>query len=518
MIIPTNRQAIRADHHDYVYKNQMAKFRALVEDVKARAVLGQPVLVGTIAVENSEILSQMFSHAGIKHSVLNAKQHDREALIVAEAGKKGSVTIATNMAGRGTDIKLGGTDATVEQKEEILALGGLAVIGSERHESRRIDNQLRGRSGRQGEKGESRFYVALDDDLMRIFGGERVAGLMDRLGIDENMPIEHGLVSRSIESAQKKVEGYNFDTRKHLVEYDDVMNRQREVVYGLRRQILMTAQVSTEAVEAPVEETPAEQIAVFEDQLGKDQFSDFLHVVTHQPDLQHIILFLLWREIDDLAHQFVHLHTGGEWDAEDLLKEFHTIIPYDTASLERIAAEIEELTEVSEISEKLYAIALSALKSKETELTPDIMRQAERVVLLRTIDRLWVNHLDVMGDLREGIGLQGYGQKDPLIEYKAQGFRMFRELMAVIQSNVVKTIYRIGLKITGQTAQTNAYKNVQEHGAELKSGFAQAKGASSGKEGARKPVVHQEETVGRNDPCPCGSGKKYKKCHGAHLV
>jgi len=522
MVIPTNREAIRVDHHDYVYKNQKAKFRALVEDVKERNKRGQPVLVGTIAVENSEVLSQLFTQAGIRHAVLNAKQHDREALVVAEAGKKGSVTIATNMAGRGTDIKLGGTDATVDEKLEILSLGGLAVIGSERHESRRIDNQLRGRSGRQGEKGESRFYVALDDDLMRIFGGERVSGLMDRLGIDEDMPIEHGLVSRSIESAQKKVEGYNFDTRKHLVEYDDVMNRQREVVYGLRRQILMKAGEKTEPSPAsdsvpPIEEetSPAEQIDAFSEQMGKGQFSDFLHVVTHQKDLQHIIRFLLWREIEGIVSNHVQMFTGGEWDSSELLKEFHTIIPYDVASLERIKTEVQLHKEVAEISEKFYSIALSALKSKEVELSPEIMRQAERVVLLRTIDRLWVNHLDVMGDLREGIGLQGYGQKDPLIEYKAQGFRMFQELMAVIQSNVVKTIYRIGLKTSGQTSQTAAYRNVTEQKAELKSGFADVRSAKSGKEGTRQPVKNTE-TVGRNDPCPCGSGRKYKKCHGAN--
>ncbi len=528
--IPTHHPVIRQDENDLIYKNRASKFRAIAQDVKARHKKGQPVLVGTIAVELSEVLSDLFKREGIPHSVLNAKQHDREALIVAEAGKKGAVTIATNMAGRGTDIKLGGIEASAELKQEIIALGGLYVIGSERHEARRIDNQLRGRSGRQGEPGESRFFVALDDDLMRIFGGDRVSKLMTSLGIDEDTPIENGLVSRSIEGAQKRVEGYNFDTRKHLVEYDDVMNKQREVIYGLRRQILKTASGSVEKrvdedgieVAPPValpELKSADLIDSFIEQLEKDNFADYLYVLTHQPNLSHIILFMLFRALHDLAVKYEATRVGTEWETTGLINELRAIIPFGPDNLEALQNDLSLSMDAEDLRGKLFNLALSAYQAKDQQLG-ELMRQAERVVLLRTIDQLWVNHLDVMDDLRQGIGLRGYGQQDPLVVYKAEAFQMFQGVVENIQDAVVKSIYRIGIRVNETVEKPQqAFKNVQEHGGELKSSFNEARQATSGKEETRKPIEKKGEyvNVGRNDPCPCGSGKKFKKCHGQNL-
>ena len=520
LTIPTNQPVIRKDQQDYIYKNKQAKFKAIVQDVKSRSQAGQPVLVGTVAVESSEELSNLFTRSGIKHSVLNAKFHEKESNIIADAGKRGAVTIATNMAGRGTDIKLGGSAATPEQKQEIIDLGGLAVIGSERHESRRIDNQLRGRSGRQGEPGESRFYVALDDDLMRIFGGERVAGLMERLGVEEDVPLEHGLVSKSIESAQKKVEGHNFDIRKHLVEYDDVMNKQRELVYKLRRLILQIADSpqtdEQKQADSSLDLKADDLIAKLQDQLQDGKFSEYLKALVDQPSLVLVILLMIWQEIESLCRSYLPFEDLKEVDYDPLLREFKAIIPYNDASLDAIKRDLESKKSRLEIRDFIFEIALKAYQIRETDLGHEIMRQAERVVLLRTIDKLWMSHLDVMADLREGIGLRGYGQRDPLVEYKQEGFRLFQGLIASMQSNIVKTIYRIGVRIQGEAErQSAAFRNIKEQGARLQSSFAEARQASSGKQQANQPV-RVKQKVGRNDPCPCGSGKKYKKCCGAN--
>jgi len=520
--IPTHHPLQRIDQNDFIYRNQEAKYRAIVNEIKERHEAGQPVLVGTIAVETSELIAQKLQQAGIRHNVLNAKQHERESLIVAEAGKRGAVTIATNMAGRGTDIKLGGSSATPEEKQEILDLGGLYVIGSERHESRRIDNQLRGRSGRQGEPGESRFFVALDDDLMRIFGGERVGNMMQRLGIEDDMPIENKIISNAIENAQKKVEGHNFDIRKHLVKYDDVMNRQREVIYNMRHQVLVRSSSPVTEETEPAETIPlpgaSSLLEQFQEQLGEGKFAKFLQAIKEQPDLAHLFLLLMYREIRSVTETFLATTmVGDDWDAKGLIQEFRAILPLDDESVARLSTDLAKHLDTEPIVERLFSVARQGYDLKEEELSPPVMRQAERAILLRTIDRLWVSHLDLMDDLRQGIGLRGYGQRDPLVEYKAEGFRLFSQLLDNIQTTVCKTIFRVGLRVQQQVgSQGDHYRNVKTQGGELESGFRHAQRARSGKEDKPKPIENKGKfaDVGRNDLCPCGSGKKFKKCHG----
>ena len=445
--IPTNREMIRDDAGDQIFKTEPGKFAAVVNEIEHMRSVGRPVLVGTTSIEKSEELSQMLERKGVQHSVLNAKQHEREAAIVVEAGKRGAVTIATNMAGRGTDIQL---------EEGVAEIGGLHIIGTERHESRRIDNQLRGRAGRQGDPGSSRFFVSLEDELMRRFGSERIGGLMNRLGMEEDQPIEHRMISKSIESAQTKVEGHNFDRRKHVVEYDDVMNRHREVIYGDRRKI-----VAGEDVHEKIQELIAAEV-------------EFL-VDTHSDEKEQAI---------DL---------GGLLEAYDAIIAGRTI---QEAALDGLDRE--------ELVDRLIQEADSGLAEVAARFPgDDTMAKVERHVLLMVIDKLWVDHLTAMDDLRQGVGLQAYGQKDPLVVYKTEGYRMYAQLLQNIQHDVVRSIYRAQPAAAQQPLRTRITETeVSTNSAADTSNSAQRKTTK----------------VRPNAPCPCGSGKKYKHCHGAPVA
>jgi preprotein translocase subunit SecA len=484
-VIPTNRPMTRDDRADLIYKTEREKFDAIVEDISERNEQGQPVLVGTVSIEKSERLSAALKKRGISHVVLNAKQHERESEIVAQAGRKGSVTIATNMAGRGTDIILGGNPefaaaartAEIEDEnekkrieseihenwkgehEEVVDAGGLYIIGTERHESRRIDNQLRGRSGRQGDPGASRFYLSLEDDLMRIFIGEKVAVMMDRFGMEEGVPIEHRMVSRSIEKAQKQVEGRNFEMRKHLLEYDDVMNKQREAIYSLRRDILHGREGREYVVGAG------------------EEILEFL-VDTHLPE----------REGKD-----------SEWNEAELNAELFNFFALDAGSA---GIDLKEASR-DDIREGLLQAIRTKFEEKETQLGAEVMALHIRYLLLQVIDQQWKDHLLMLDHLKEGIGLRGYGQRNPLIEYKKESFELFREMMERIQDRVVQFVWKAEL-----TADTQARRQVA---APPRQDFSY----SAPPKEAPQPVRRQGKKVGRNDPCPCGSGKKYKKCHGA---
>jgi len=485
VVVPTNKPMIRKDYPDVVYRTEREKFNAIIEEILERNAEGQPILVGTVSIEKSEKLSALLKKKKIPHVVLNAKHHEREAEIVAQAGRKGAVTIATNMAGRGTDIVLGGNPEMLaegelsqeglsdaekqailekyrtqceQEKQEVLAAGGLHIIGSERHESRRIDNQLRGRSGRQGDPGSSRFYLSLEDDLMRIFGSERISGLMARMGMEEGVPIEHKMISKSIERAQRQVEAHNFDIRKHLLDYDTVMNQQRETFYSLRRKIL---------------EGNARE-----------------HVFNLTEDI------LFWLEdqyIGDPKHP-------DEWHAEEYAKKIKEYFAVDITPDEIRAIPRDEL------SRKLYEQVTAAYDEKVRKIGDEEMfRMHERFVALQFLDRHWKEHLRNMDHLKDSIGLRGYGQKDPLIEYKKESLALFEQMMALVEDNIIKVLYWIQPPSEDQAleerrkakAKQNRFLNVG------------AKGAV-----AVKQVKRDKPKVGRNDPCPCGSGKKYKKCCG----
>ncbi|ABI67590.1 preprotein translocase subunit SecA [Syntrophomonas wolfei] len=436
--IPTHNPMIREDQADMVYRTEEGKFRAVVEDIISRHQAKQPVLVGTISVEKSEYLSAMLAKRGVKHQVLNAKYHEKEAQIIAQAGQEETVTIATNMAGRGTDIVLG---------EGIQELGGLYVLGTERHESRRIDNQLRGRSGRQGDPGESRFYVSLEDDLMRLFGSANVEGLMDRLGMDDDMPIEHKMISRAIESAQKKVEARNFSIRKNVLEYDDVINQQREVMYGERRKVLFGEDLK-ETVASMVDDVIEQAVERF---AGEFKYSD-------------------------------------EWDLPGFLSYIEqSIIPQPDFNQEdmRGMRKNEVVAFLAEKTQTLY-------EQREKEMGSEIMRELEKAILLRIIDEKWMDHIDAMDQLRNGISLRAYGQKDPLIEYKFEAFEAFQMMIESMKEDVVRYIFRV--KVVQQPEERKTFEN-------------------QGEEAEKKPV-RVGKKIGRNDLCPCGSGKKYKKCCG----
>lgn len=442
--IPSNRQNVRKDESDLIYKTEKGKFLAIAQDVKERNKKGQPVLIGTVSIEKNELLSDLLKRNGIKHEVLNAKNHEKEAMIIECAGQKGAVTVATNMAGRGTDIVL---------DDDAKKAGGLHVIGTERHESRRIDNQLRGRSGRQGDPGSTQFFVSLEDDLMRIFGSDRVRTIMDKLGLEEDQPIQHSMITKSLESAQRRVEGHNFDIRKHLVEYDDVMNKQRIYIYKLRKNILASKSLKEEIIE------------------------------------------VLNRTIETLVNNHVNVMTN-EIEAEELVKTFETII----SAKADIVDDIKDKTP-KEVVEILNNIVGEVYKDKEERITPEMMRILEKALYLRTIDMLWIDHLDAMGHLREGIGLRGYGQKDPLIEYKNESYVMFKSLLGAIDNEIANLIFKA--EITPQEQQ------------ETRITKAVGKATPQEKElNNRKTTAVKSDKVGRNDPCPCGSGKKYKKCHG----
>jgi len=486
LVIPTNRKNQRTDLSDRVYKTEIAKFRAVVEDVKARRERGQPVLIGTASIEKNEILSAFLAEAGIPHEVLNAKNHEREGGIIAQAGRRGAVTVATNMAGRGVDIILGGNPPEPKESEDVRAAGGLHVLATERHESRRIDNQLRGRAGRQGDPGSTQFFISTEDDLMRIFGGDRVKGIMERLHVPDDMPIEHGLLSKSVEQAQKRVEGHNFDIRKHLIEYDDVINKHRTVIYGKRRKILMATMERTEEGERP---------------------------------LKRIVLEAIEQEVE----QAVMIRTGEEdasaWDIAGLELEMTSILPVGMdvkGKIESAGGGVEGKLDHAErrtkLIEAIMALVRTAYDAFERYVgEPAILTDVERVVCLRAMDDAWITHLENIGHLRHGIGLQGYGQRDPLVEYKKEAFRMFGELQAEINRQIAKTIFHIQV-----TRQNEA--DVRLGGDALKESGpakdAMAEGAKRSDVGATSNVAHDNDKIGRNDPCPCGSGKKYKKCHG----
>ena len=454
--VPTNKPMIRKDYPDSVYKTERAKYEAIVKEIETLHKKGQPLLVGTTSIEKNELLRELLKRKGITHEILNAKNHEREAQIIAKAGQKGSVTLATNIAGRGVDIKLG---------DGVTAVGGLHITGTERHEARRIDNQLRGRSGRQGDPGSSRFYVSLQDDIMRLFGGETVANLMTALKIPEDIPIENALVSKAIENAQNKVEGHNFDIRKHLVEYDDVMNKQREIIYGMRREIL--AGKTSKAAAREKEEN-------LEPENDQETFS-----------LKENILDKLSEEIETIV--YIN-QADGVVNYEKIAQEFSTIIPFDETSRDQIKTEISQIKDQNKIIEFLNKIVVDLYVAREKQLGIEASRQIEKLVLLSTIDALWMNHLDDIDDLREGIGLRGYGQRDPLVEYKAESFKLFENLIDSIDFEVTRRIFKVQVQ-----PQTQEVKPVNA--------------PSSG-----NPTFSSKQKIGRNDPCSCGSSLKWKKC------
>ena len=466
--VPTNMPMIRTDQIDLVYKNQKARNNAVIKEIEERHQTGQPVLVGTTDIDKSEALSETLKRRGIPHEVLNAKQHEREAVIVAQAGRPGAITVSTSMAGRGTDIVLGGNpdglDITKEQWEadhqKVVDLGGLHIIGTERHDARRIDNQLRGRSGRQGDPGSSSFYVGLDDDLMRRFGGDRIRSIMDWAGFDEDTPVENRMISKSIESAQVKVEAYHFDQRKHLVEYDDVANTHRDVIYGERDKILSGADLKAN-IQSMVEEQLREILDA--------------HLAERAPE---------------------------NWDADSLVKELSGILPppAELASPDSISQ-----MDPQEIEDNLLKHAKDLYAAMEEQITPEVMRNLERQLMLRAVDVNWVQHLTAVENTRQGIGLHAYGQRDPLVMYKTEANQMFQSLKDRIQDDIAHSVYHIGIakpsrpsrgKTKGRADSTNV--------------MARVMGPRS-----REPVTAGGRKVGRNEPCPCGSDKKYKRCHGA---
>ena len=485
-VIPTNRPMQRQDQADVIYKTEKEKFLAVIDDIAESHKRGQPVLVGTINIDKSEVLAALLKKRGVPHNVLNAKQHEREAFIVAQAGRKGSVTIATNMAGRGTDIVLGGNaemmaraeaasaedpesrfnellpqfeERCKQEKQEVLDLGGLYILGTERHESRRIDNQLRGRSGRQGDPGLSRFYLSLEDDLLRIFGSHRVAFVMEKLKIPEGEPIEHGIISKAIENAQKKVEAHNFDIRKHLIEYDDVMNRQREVIYAQRREVL-----------------------------GADNLSD-----TYQG--------IIDETVEDMVASFCPDKSDPSlWDwprlGEDFVNQFN--FTPDLTGVDKNKCRQEELEVL--LKEK----AKKRLTEKEEEFTEPVMQQLMRVLLLQTIDSQWKDHLLSVDHLKEGIGLRGYGQKNPKEEYKREAYSLFMGMMDRVRSEVTNKLFRIQLAREEDVDQMEAQQRRQQI----------SLNRAGAEDNIKTPVTRDDDKVGRNDPCPCGSGQKFKKCCG----
>ena len=499
--IPTNKPVQREDLSDAVYKNVVGKFNAVVEDIIERHKNKQPILVGTVSIENSELISQLLKRRGVKHEVLNAKYHDKEAEIIAQAGRLGAVTIATNMAGRGTDIVLGGNptfltkkemkklgydesiinkvdaslegidregneelfaareqykklyekykEQTEEEQQEVLKAGGLAIIGTERHESRRIDNQLRGRAGRQGDPGSSRFYISLQDDLMRLFGSERISGIVEKIGLEEDMPIEHKMLTKSIEGAQKKVEGRNFGIRKHVLQYDDVMNKQREIIYAERRRVL-------------------------EGENLQEQIEGMIHSL-----IEETVISFSQEEVFD-AERFVEYM-------------YNLFMPRGSIEV----SDIENLKQ-EEIIEKVFEIAMKIYNGKEERIGSDRMREVERVILLQSVDSHWIDHIDAMDQLRQGIGLRAIGQQDPVIAYTDEGFNMFNEMNSHIKEDTIKYLFNITIEEPVERKQVIDVDHL----------------SSNADEDGDNKTVRKDDSTGRNDDCPCGSGKKYKKCCG----
>lgn len=499
VVIPTNKPMVRADEPDFIYKTVNAKYTAVANLIEELHQKGQPVLIGTTSIEKNEFLSDLLKHKGISHALLNAKNHEKEAEIIAKAGQKGAVTVATNMAGRGVDIKL---------EEGVNEVGGLCVIGTERHESRRIDNQLRGRSGRQGDPGTSRFYVSLEDDLMRIFGGEQVSKVMDFLKMAEDVPIENSMVSKAIESAQKKVEGHNFDIRKTTVEYDDVMNQQRQIIYGVRNKILEAA-------------------ANLQGEAGSELKKDILE------------------KIDQAVADLVIINTSEGLESAKIAEEYSTIINFDPNSRKSLEQQISQIGSSEDITKFLTKLARDVYEEKEKQVGSEVARQMETFVYLNTIDTLWVEHLDTMDDLRAGIGLRGYAQRDPLIEYKKEGFDLFEKMMKTIDFEVVHRIYKISLASQPGPQAIQVEERHPEIEVGVKTEEKEEKETAKGKpisevlesEGTETKVTIERggqviseqnlgsggqlksKKVGRNDPCWCGKLKsdgtpvKYKHCH-----
>jgi len=486
--VPTNREMVREDLPDLIYKTESAKYNAVAELVKQLNKEDRPVLIGTTSIEKSERLSELLKKRGLRHEVLNAKQHEREAVIVAEAGRPAAITVATNMAGRGTDIILGGNPALIgitreewqKAHDRVIEVGGLFIIGTERHEARRIDNQLRGRAGRQGDPGTSRFFASTEDDLMRRFGGDRIKGIMNFVGLEEDVPIENRMVSRAVEQAQSRVEGYHFEIRKHLVDYDDVVNTHRSVIYRLRDKVLA------------------------------------------QEELRPTIEEMVGKELDRIAGARLQ-GEPEDWDIDGLFKELQMVFPQPA---EMQNAEAVRNLHPGEIEEILDTHAVRIYDERNTQFGPDVWKQIERVVLLRTIDKHWVEHLTAMENMRTGIGLEAVGQRDPLVQYKQTAYGMFGELMGNIESEVAHTIFRVAPVQQAATPQPNAVPARGEEPGRPMGGDA-VRGPAAGSVLRQKSVMaavasghgadaSSTRKVGRNEFCPCGSGKKYKRCHGAN--
>ena len=454
VVVPTHRPMVRRDNSDSIYKTLRGKYGAIVNEIEEKHKKGQPVLVGTTSIDKNEIISEYLKRRKIPHNVLNAKNHEREASIISEAGEVGAVTVATNMAGRGVDIVLGGARPTDkndlkrwdELHEKVVKAGGLHVIGTERHESRRIDNQLRGRSGRQGDSGSSRFYLSLEDDLMRIFGGEQISSLMDRLKLPEDQPIENILISKAIEQAQVKVEGFHFDIRKRLVEFDDVANQQRDIIYKLRRKILES----------------------------KDSKEDVLQRIKDR----------LAKSVDDQV----------ELDSETVLANLLEVVPFDEISIKNIKSQIANIKNKDETKEFLNKVLEDVHRTREGQVGADMMRQIEKYAYLGSIDHLWMDHIDHIDDLREGVELRAYGQRDPLVEFKNEAYSLFENLVIRINEELSRRLFRIGIGVPQpEIPLSQARENIDKND--------------------MTGVVEPKKKIGRNDPCPCGSGKKYKHCH-----
>ncbi|MDD3285391.1 MAG: preprotein translocase subunit SecA [Patescibacteria group bacterium] len=502
VVIPTNKPNIRKDLNDLIYRTEEDKFAAVIREIKARNEKGQPVLVGTISIEKNELLANMMEREGLRPQMLNAKNHQKEAEIIAQAGRSGAITLATNMAGRGVDIILGGNPDTNDEsavaeakaeQEKVKALGGLHVIGTERHESRRIDNQLRGRAGRQGDPGSSQFYVSTEDDLMRIFGGDRMKAMMKTLKLPPDVPIENGMISKSLESAQKKVEGNNFDLRKHLVEYDDVINKHREAIYRRRREILEASEAETKEGE----DSPLVRLNALVDAQVKEEIAK-------------VVVF----------------HTAGDKSGDWNLKE----IAETLQAMLNVSGQEDKLTELAgeggdagrqkvlDYAEGLAADTYNLLVSDFTQAGIDFVEVAKGM-LLRSIDQMWVDHLETMDYMRRGIGLRGYGQRDPLVEYKKEAYRLYHELLDLIRQQLVYSIYRTGdaLKMA-PAALLNLSQSEQPKNLKLEGAAKEMEKLSAKRDNfdlvREKAKDESGKTVGRNDPCPCGSGKKYKKCCG----
>ena len=488
VVVPTNKPMIRIDRSDAMFGSEEAKWQAVIKTIRERHEVGQPILVGTTSIEKNEKLSFLLSQAGLPFNMLNAKQHEREAGVIADAGKKGAITVATNMAGRGVDIILGGREATVEEQAEIKALGGLHIIGTERHESRRIDNQLRGRAGRQGDPGSSQFFLSLDDDLLRLFGSERLRRMFNSLGLPEDTPIEHKMVNKFLASAQRKVEAHNFDLRKHLVEYDDVVNKHRTVFYEKRNEVLERAARDLQQITGNTRPP--------EDNLKLKTLNLELSKL-HQLISDYIVNFIA---------QFVNAQTAGEveadWNYRELADVFANVsgltnISPDTLKNLENAGGLAGKREA--IREYLEILALAELNATAEKLDAQTLVYVERSVILRVMDMLWIDHLESMDHLRHGIGLRGYGQKDPLVEYQREGYGFFQQLLMMVEQQVAQMITRV-IKAQAEANQNPAGQNVSLSGEAL------------------PPLPPGDYSkIGRNDPCPCGGGKKWKKCHGISL-